>query len=39
MWVAPDGSLTWNGTEFDGDPTHWKFPDPPTEDQTILDAG
>lgn len=23
MWVAPDGSLTWNGTAEEGGPTHW----------------
>ena len=23
MWVAPDSSLTWNGTAEEGGPTHW----------------
>ena len=23
MWVAPDGSLTWNDTDNGGGPTHW----------------
>jgi len=26
MWVAPDGSVTWNGTEEEGGPTHWRPP-------------
>lgn len=23
MWMTPDGSITWNGTEDEGGPTHW----------------
>lgn len=26
MWVSPDGSITWNGTEEQGGPTHWRSP-------------
>lgn len=31
MWVAPDGSMTWNGSAGDGGPTHWM---PLPEDST-----
>lgn len=24
MWVAPDGSVTWNGGPDNGGPTHWR---------------
>jgi hypothetical protein len=24
MWVATDGSVTWNGSAEDGGPTHWR---------------
>lgn len=24
MWVATDGSLTWNDDDPDGAPTHWR---------------
>jgi len=24
MWVAPDGSMTWDDTDPDGAPTHWR---------------
>jgi hypothetical protein len=26
MWVATDGSITWNDSDPDGAPTHWRFP-------------
>lgn len=25
MWVAPDGSCTWNEQYLDGAPTHWRL--------------
>lgn len=25
MWVAPDGSFTWNEADPEGAPTHWGF--------------
>lgn len=30
MWVAPDGSLTWNDDGNGGGPTHWALPAPPS---------
>lgn len=24
MWMAPDGSMTWNDDDADGAPTHWR---------------
>lgn len=33
MWVAPDGSFTWNADNPDGAPTHWMpLPPPPKEE-------
>ena len=26
MWTAPDGGFTWNGTQENGGPTHWRLP-------------
>jgi hypothetical protein len=24
MWTVPDGSMTWNDSDPDGAPTHWR---------------
>jgi hypothetical protein len=31
MWMLSDGSATWNGTEDNGGPTHWRPIAPPKQ--------